>query len=148
MAGGAAQQGADARHQLPRREGLGEVVVDAGIVALELVSLFTAGGEHDDRQLRSEGVPSQPRGQIHTAHARQHPVDDGQARQLTLEQAECLLGALGLPHREAGAAQREREHLPNLRFVFHDKDGVCCVIHRARAWLSVVTGLVSGQAAI
>ena len=46
----AAQHRADARQQFLRRKGLGQVVVGAAIQAGQLVALFGARGQHDDRQ--------------------------------------------------------------------------------------------------
>ena len=48
----AAQDGADAREQLARAEGLGEIVVGAELEAHHAVGLLDAAGEHDDRDRR------------------------------------------------------------------------------------------------
>src|SRR5688500_10426090 len=48
----AAQHGADAREELARAEGLGEVVVGAELEAHYAVGFFRAPGEHDDRNRR------------------------------------------------------------------------------------------------
>ncbi len=47
---GAAQQGFDAGHQFARAEGLGDVIVRAHFQADHAVGLFSACGEHQDRQ--------------------------------------------------------------------------------------------------
>jgi hypothetical protein len=47
-AGGAAEDGAETGDQLADAEGLGDVVVGAGVEAADLVDLLGAGGQHDD----------------------------------------------------------------------------------------------------
>src|SRR5207237_1541162 len=44
-----AQRRAHARQELPHAEGLGDVVVGAGIERLDLGALLVARGKHDDR---------------------------------------------------------------------------------------------------
>ena len=57
VAGGAAHLGADARQQLLHVEGLGDVVVGAGIHAGHLVAPAVARGEDDDRHLALGAAP-------------------------------------------------------------------------------------------
>ncbi len=47
----AAQHGADAGHELGRRERLGDIVVGAGIEAAHAIALLAARRQHDDRQV-------------------------------------------------------------------------------------------------
>jgi hypothetical protein len=51
LAAVAAHDRADARDQLDRREGLGDVVVGARLEAEDLVGLLPARGDHDDRHV-------------------------------------------------------------------------------------------------
>ena len=52
--GSAAQMGADAGQQLLNAEGLGDVVVGAGVEGLNLGALVVADGENQDREWRNE----------------------------------------------------------------------------------------------
>jgi hypothetical protein len=52
VAARAAQDAADARQQLARAEGLGQVVVGAHFQADDAVDLVGTRGEHDHRQAR------------------------------------------------------------------------------------------------
>ena len=71
---GAAQQGADAGEQLLHVEGLRDVVVGAGIEALDLVAPAVAGGQDDDRHLASLAAPGvQDRDAV---HLRQAEIED------------------------------------------------------------------------
>ena len=86
---GAAQQGAHARQQLARAEGLGQVVVGAELQPHHAVGLFGAAGEHQDRQRR---VLSRRRARdLHAVLAGQLEVEheqvDGVARQGRVELA-------------------------------------------------------------
>ena len=49
LAGGATQHGSDARHQLARRERLGEVIVGAEIQAEDAIGFHAARRQHHDR---------------------------------------------------------------------------------------------------
>jgi hypothetical protein len=68
---GSPAHGPDARHQLPRGERLGHVVVGAGGQAHDLVGLLGPGGEHDDVGV-TEG-PDLPAG-LDAVHAGKHQV--------------------------------------------------------------------------
>ena len=65
----APEQGANASDELFGRKRLGDVVVDTGFKALELVAFFPACGEHDDRRFASKAVISQSFGEINALHA-------------------------------------------------------------------------------
>src|SRR5258706_4429518 len=75
----AAEQGADARKQLPWRERLREVVVGAELAGHDPVGFVLAAGEHDDRNLR---LLAQPARDLHAVLARQAQVEDDQVHRL------------------------------------------------------------------
>jgi hypothetical protein len=104
---GASQQGLDPGDQLAGRERLGDVVVDAGVEALQLVGSSPRAVSMIIGNLAGVLVAAHPSGELDAAHARQHPVDDEQARQRAVEPAERLLRGRGLPDLEPGAPQRE-----------------------------------------
>lgn len=72
----AAEQGADPGDEDDVTEGLGQVVVGAGVQALGLVVLAVLGGQHEDRHLVSGG--SQVRADAVAVHTGQHDVEDHQ----------------------------------------------------------------------
>ena len=76
---GAPQERADARQQLPEREGLDQVVVGAGVEPLDLVLDGVAGREHED--LRVHAARAQLAAELEAvARARQHQVEDDEVR--------------------------------------------------------------------
>ena len=74
VAGRAAQQRAHARQHLLEMEGLGDVIVGAGVEALHLVAPAVARGQHQHRH----GAPGAPPGFQHrnAVHFRQADVED------------------------------------------------------------------------
>ena len=73
----AAQDGADARRQFARVEGLGEVVVGAQFEADDAVDILAAGGEHHDRNF---ALLAQAAEDFEAVDAGQHDVEDHQAK--------------------------------------------------------------------
>src|SRR6185295_15588660 len=72
-----AQHGADAREQLARAEGFGEVVVGAQFQAGDPVDLLALAGQHDDRQARAAAQRARERktvfaGQLDVEHHEIH----------------------------------------------------------------------------
>ena len=118
----AAQHRVDARQQLARREGLGDVVVGAAFEARDLVALLGARGQHDDRQLAGLAVALQRARELEAAGVGQHPVDQQQVGQLVGDLGAARARVGGLAHFEAGAAQAEGDHLANRALVLDDQN--------------------------
>ena len=76
---GPAQQRADARRELLWLEGLGDVVVGAGLEPGDDVVGVGASGDHDDRD---DALPPQLAAAREAVHARQHDVDDHEVERL------------------------------------------------------------------
>ncbi len=72
---GAAQDGADAGHQLARIEGLGKIVVSADFQAQYAIDSFSAGGEQENRYRR---LVAQRLEQLESGAARQHDIENDQ----------------------------------------------------------------------
>ncbi len=72
----AAEDGGDARQQLAGGEGLGHVVVGAGLEAANAVVLRLARCEHDDRDVRGRLVAAQAAADLDAAGSLDHPVED------------------------------------------------------------------------
>ena len=80
--GAAAQHRADPGHQLPRREGLGHIVVCTQFETDDFVDLAVFGGEHDHRDVR---LLSQGAAHLGTGQARQHQVEKDEISTGTVE---------------------------------------------------------------
>ncbi len=89
---GAAQQGADAGHELAGRERLDEVVVGAELEADDAVLDLTLGGEHDDGHVGgvADGAANALAGQLG-----EHEVEDDEVEGVLLE---LLHGRLAVAH--------------------------------------------------
>ena len=95
---GPAEQRPDAGRQLLRGEGLGEVVVGAGLEPGHDVVGVGAGRHHHDRHVA--GAP-QRAAQLEAVDARQHDVDEHDVGRLAVEGVDRLLAAAGLLDRPA-----------------------------------------------
>jgi ribokinase len=82
---GAAQDGAHARHELTRRERLGDVVVRPGLEALDPIVFRPLGGEQDHRQAPFGTDAPENLGPL---HAGQHAVEQDDVVGLALERPE------------------------------------------------------------
>ena len=107
MAGGAAQQRADARQHLLEMEGLGHVVVGAGVEALHLVAPAVARGEHQHRH----GAAGAPPGFQHrdAVHLGQADVEDDRVVGLAFAEVVALLAVEGAIDHIARVGERGRE---------------------------------------
>ena len=74
----ASQQGLDPHHQLLQVEGLGQVVVGAGVEAAHLVFDAAQGGEHQDRDLGGALIAAQALAKGEPIHPGQHQVQQDQ----------------------------------------------------------------------
>ena len=82
-----AEHGADARHELARRERLGHVVVGAELETDDAVALVAAGGQEDggDRPARPDLAA-----QLKPVAARQHHVEHDQLGRFALDESRDL----------------------------------------------------------
>jgi hypothetical protein len=117
----AAQVGLDARHQLARRERLGDVVVGAELQAEDLVELLPAGGQHDDRDV---ALGPDALAHLQAVHARQHDVEHDEVHRLAVDHLERLVAATGPDHGEAGVAQGVLDDRADGLLILHDQDAV------------------------
>ena len=115
----APQERAGAGEQLREGEGLGEVVVGAGVQAGHLVVDLVAGGEQQDRGGRPRGAHAAQH--LEAVHAGQHDVQDDGV-ELGVQGALQPSPAVGLHrHHEAGFAQALTDEAGDAAFVFHDE---------------------------
>ncbi len=130
----AAQDGADARRELARRERLGDVVVGAELEADDAVGLLAAGGEHDHRQVALRPDPAAEREPV---RSRQHHVEHDQVRRGALDQRAGGLAVPGLERVVALTLQVASDDVADDRLVVDDQHRR----HRAHSSGSVSTHL-------
>ena len=111
LGGAAPQQGPDPGEQFGEPEGLGDVVVGAGVEADDGVHLVGARGQDEDRH--GVALGAQPAGDLQAVHAGQPQVEDDQvdaALQSGVERGGAVLAHLDLVTLPAqGAGQRLRD---------------------------------------
>jgi hypothetical protein len=127
-----AQQHLDARHELPHRERLAEVVVRSELEAEDAVELVVSGSEEDDRE-RLRG-PAEPATELEAIHARHQDVEHRDVRQVALEGLPGLLAVRVGVDSVARAAEREPHRLADALFVVDDGDPGECGTHRRRGY--------------
>ena len=119
LGGAAAQHGTHTRQQLLRRKGFGDVVISARIQALDFVRFVATGGKHQDGNGLAARVAAPLFGQLHTAGARQHPVEQNHIGQHGVDFALRGFAALYPNGVKTVVAQIDGNQLGNRRFVFH-----------------------------
>jgi hypothetical protein len=116
--GAPAQHGADARQQLARLKGLGQVVVGAQLQADDAVHRVALGGEHQHRHLgRGAGQRADAAAHVQAVHVGQHQVEDDQ------------IGRIGLhAFQSAEAVSGVRKGKSRLDQVFADHPGQAAIV--------------------
>src|SRR5438105_8894042 len=120
LAGGPAEGGPDAGHQLPEAERLGHVVVGAHLEADDGVDLGVAGRQHDDRHPR---LGPQLPADVDARHAGQHDVEQHQRRPVRLEPVDRLQAVGRHLHEEPLAPQRHGQGVAVALLVVDDENG-------------------------
>src|SRR5487761_2540777 len=115
----AARVGAHAREQLLGDEGLGDVVVGAGLEAEDHVGGLVARRDDDDRQV---GPRAQRLAGLEAGHARQHDVDDGDVGGHAREQRDAHLARGRVIDDEVLALEHQPQGGANVVVVFDDQD--------------------------
>src|ERR1700730_10442497 len=87
-----AQRGPEAREQLVHAEGLGDVVVGAGVERGDLHGFGVAGGEHDDRHV---APPAQRSGDVDAVDVGQAEIEDNDVGMVTGRELQPLPAVLG-----------------------------------------------------
>ncbi|CAN6484074.1 unnamed protein product [Victoria cruziana] len=126
----AAQHGADARQQLTRLEGLGQVIVGAKLQADHAVHGVTLGREHQDGglgQRRRQGADAPAH--LEAVHVGQHQIQDQQLGQGigTFESCQSLFGGACHLHTEARLPEVFADHGGQTGVVFDHQQGLAHV---------------------
>jgi len=110
----------DARHQLPRIERFGQVVVRADFQPHDALHVVALGGEHDDRQ----GFPAAAQAPAYrqAVLAGQHEIEDHQVVALARKLPVHLGGVVYHAHREALLGEIAVEQVAQPGVVVHDED--------------------------
>jgi hypothetical protein len=116
----AAQHRPHARHHFPRAEGLRDVVVRAELEPEQLVRLFVARREHDDRR---RPLGANPPAHLPPVHARQHEIEHHQIGPQPRHRGEGGLAVSRLLNREPVPLQIRPQQFYDLRFVVDDQNG-------------------------
>jgi len=114
----AAQQGAHPRHELARAEGFRQVVVGADLEAEDLVRLFPARGEHQDRDI---ALPADAAADLEPVRGRDHEVQNDEGRPLARELPQRRLAVRHDPAGEAGRLEVLLDEPRDLRVVLDDE---------------------------
>jgi hypothetical protein len=117
----APQHGADARHELGRRERLGDIIVGAGIEAAHAIALLAARRQHDDRQVGGDGLAAQLAADLDARHQGQHPVEQDEVGDVLLHRGQHLLAVIGDRDAKARLLEVVAEKLDQRGFVFDDQ---------------------------
>ena len=115
----APQNGADARGQFARVEGLRQIIVGAQFQAHDAVHIFAARGQHQHRDF---AFLPQPLENLEAVDARQHDIEHHQVDaglQRLLQTAVAFVGRL---HGEALAAQEFAEQRGEFGIVIDQQD--------------------------
>src|SRR4029077_7351955 len=89
---GAPQDGADARQELPRTEGLGEIVISAELEPHDTVGFVPDAGQHDER---NERFATQTARDLHTVLASETQFEDHEIDRRILKDTGHLCPARG-----------------------------------------------------
>src|SRR5262249_2259524 len=131
VTGRATQECADARQNLLEMEGLGDVVVGAGVEALDLVAPAVAGGE-DEHRHGPAGAP--PRLEHRDAvHLGQADVEDHRVIGLAFAEKVALLAVEGTIDHVARIDERCRELAIEIGIVLDDEETQGSVLPTAAA---------------
>ena len=127
----AAQQRLDARQQLARLEGLGQVVVGAQLEADDAVDGLAARGEHQQRQAARAGVGAQLAREVEAVAVGQHEVEHQRVVRLLAQPVAAGGDRAGGVDRIAGTAQVLAHHGGEARVVV-DQQQAGGGVHRER----------------
>ena len=116
----AANRRADAGNQLPRAEGLGDIVVGAQFQRLHLILFRVAHREHEDGQPGRQGAHAAQR--LDAADAGHIHVEQDNVEAAGAQHLQSLFAARGLHHLKAEFDQRRAQRPADGRFIVDKKN--------------------------
>ena len=116
-----AQHGADPGEELPRAEGLRQVVVRAELQAEDAVELLVLGGEEDDGQ--APGAPDAA-ADLEAVRLRHQDVQDDEVDPARRDAVDGLAAVLRLDHLEAALGEGEADDLADVAVVVRHQDAI------------------------
>ena len=119
---GAAQQRLDAREQLARLEGLGQVVVGAELQTDDAVHRLAARGQHQQRQAAQARIGAQLARQVQAVAVGQHQVEHQHVEELALQPCAPLREISGHGHLQTGRTQVGTDHAGQPGIVVDQED--------------------------
>ena len=120
VAAGPAEQRADPRHQLLHVERLGQVVVGAGIDALDALRQALRAGQHQDR--RRDALGAEPLQDREAVELRQAQVEDDRIVVLGAAAEPGVLAVASRPRRRSRAEVSASTRSAAIDFVLDDQD--------------------------
>ena len=115
----AAEDALHARDELAGVEGLRQVVVGADLEPDDLVDILVAGGQHQDRHVRSLAHAA---ADLDAVHVGQVEIEDDQRRHLGGDRVQRRAARSDRLHDVAGVLQIERDERGDRRLVLDDED--------------------------
>ncbi len=119
----AAQHGAQPRQKFGHREGLGEIIVGAGIQPADAVGFLAPRRQHQDRHIAGFLARTQAAADFDARQLRHHPVQDHQVGLFFGGDQQRLLAVAGFHNSIAFALQIVAQQGDQGAFVFGDQNG-------------------------
>ena len=119
---GAGEQLPDAKHELPRAEGLGDVIIRPKFQTEHAVHFRRTRREHDDGNARGDRITPEDLADLEAVDLGQHDIEHDQRRPLVAGGRDRPGAILGQDRGEARLAQTEPEHLEGVGLVVNQQD--------------------------
>ena len=117
----AAQNRTRAGDQFLGAEGLGDIIVGAGLQPADAVVFLAAGGQHDDRQVGGLLAAAQAAAHLDAADALDHPVEQHEVGDDLLGEDQRLLAVAGARDLIVGALEMIGDEIGQRPVVFHQQ---------------------------
>src|SRR5690606_29680326 len=114
------EYGLDAKQELARVKGLGEIIIGTGLEALDAVFYIAHGREHKDGEILVLCGSRTHRGKkLKTSLVRHHHIHNGQVKDKELQQLSGFIRMFGHRHKITLLAQKLLEQLTQACIIIH-----------------------------
>jgi hypothetical protein len=120
------QDRSDAKHELPRAEGLREVVIGAQREASNAIRLLAPSGEHQHGHIPRRLVGAKLLEDLEAREAREHEIEHDQRGTLLARSRERVRSRRGGPDTIAGFGQMIRDQRDDVGLIVDDEDPFAC----------------------